>query len=364
MMVIDELVGNIMKKKIIIISTSVLIFLAVISMAIFFPLYGKEHIEVWSYGQEFYIDNIQSLEKNPNEDFTILQLSDIQLWMNIGDNQDTLQMIRELVDRTKPNLIILVGDNVSGLFTNLLLIRLIGILDSFEIPWAPVFGNHDVEGKATLNWQGDKFEESEYCLFKKGPSNLYGVGNYVINITENSNIVQTLFFFDNGRYYNYDKDTKKEIYMGYEQMAWYKWNIEGIAEVKGEVVPSMTFSHFAIPEFATAIETLAVIGEDGRYYVPEELGFGSCLYIPGVAPVNSGFFDLCKELGSTHSMFFGHDHENDASIKYEGINLTYGLKSGPSPAPWNNAEKYGGTTIVINGESTNYSIDIVHEIES
>lgn len=153
--------------------------------------------------------------------------------------------------------------------------------------------------------------------------------------------------------------------MGYEQMAWYEWNVKGIAEHEGETVPSMVFTHFALPQTRTAIEELAVKDEaTGRYTVPEEYGFGSCAYFPGAAPVDSGFFDLCKELGSTKYFFFGHDHENNASITYDGMTMTYGLKTGPSPAPWNSAEEYGGTLITIGNASDNYKVSIEHIVEA
>lgn len=337
----------------------------VIAFVLCFPLFGKKHIQVWAAGDEFDISSIESVEKNPDEEFKILQLTDLQLWAVLSDNKETLSQVDALIEKTSPDLIVLTGDNVSGIATNYLIRQVIDCLESHEIPWATVFGNHDAEGKATLNWQGDRFEEAEHCLFEKGPSNLYGVGNYVINITENGRAVYSLFMMDNGRYYDYGGDTgKREIYMGYEQMAWYKWNVQGIAQYEGHTVPSMVFTHFALPQTKTAIEKLACEDEDGKYTVPEEYGFGSCAYVPGAAPVDSGFFDLCKELGSTKYFFFGHDHENDASVTYEGMTMTYGLKTGPSPKPWNEAERYGGTLITIGNKSDDYKVSIEHIVEA
>ena len=33
-------------------------------------------------------------------------------------------------------------------------------MDGYKIPWAPVFGNHDDEGKADKYWMGDVYENS------------------------------------------------------------------------------------------------------------------------------------------------------------------------------------------------------------
>ncbi|MCC8016777.1 MAG: metallophosphoesterase [Clostridiales bacterium] len=292
------------------------------------------------------------------EDFKILMFTDTQLWALLSDNKACYNEMDSLVEKTQPDLIVLTGDNVSAIASRFSLNNLINKIDSYKIPWAPVFGNHDNEIPSnSLNWQGDCYMKSNYCLFEKGPSNLYGCGNYLINITENSNPVYSLVFMDNGRYIEYDDGSTEEVYLGYDQIAWYEWNIKGIEAESGRTVPSMTFSHFALPEFKQAIEEHAVYNNsDESYTVPEEYGFGKCAYLPCCSPVNSGFFDKCMELGSTKYIFCGHDHENNASITYNGITMTYRLKTGPSPKPWNFATETGGTLITINGSGENQNV--------
>ena len=335
------------KKKIIIsVIAAVLAVLIIIVLALFIPRAGKKRIDVWSADSQFSIENVQSLEAG-SEQFKILMFTDLQLWADVSDNNETYDLMDELVEKADPDMIILPGDNVSGLTTDILLKGLIKHMDSYKIPWACTFGNHDAEGNATLAWQSDRYEESEYCMFERGPSNLYGMGNYAINITRDGKIDKTLFFFDNGRYYDYGNGGD-EIYMGYEQIAWYEWTVNGIAQAnEGKKVPSLVFSHFAQPEMREAIEKLCVYDEEkGVYTVPEEYGSGYCKYLPGAAPVNSGFVDVAKANGTTH-FFCGHDHENNASVTYEGITYTYGLKTGPSPKYWNDADYYGGTVITL-----------------
>lgn len=341
----------------------ILAVVIVIAAVLFFPLTGEKHVEVWSSGQEFDISTIQTVEKDPNEDFKILVFVDTQLWMDPSDNNACYEQMRALVEKTQPDMLATVGDNISGVTSRFLLKDFIEVMDSFELPWTVVFGNHDDEiPMTTLNWQGDQYMESEYCLFQKGPSNLYGCGNYAVNITENGSPVYTLFMFDNGRYTEYDDGSTKEIYMGYEQIAWYEWNVKGIVAAAGKTVPSMVFSHFAQPEFKEALEQYAVYHEaDGSYTVPEAYGFGSCDYLPGCAPVKSGFFDKCRELGTTH-MICGHDHENNAVITYEGVTMAYGMKTGPSPAPWNFAEETGGTLVTIHTEGSNAAASVEHVV--
>lgn len=321
------------------------------------PPRERKYLEEWSEDVEFSTDYFPNIEKEPGKKFKIMLFTDLQLWGDLSANNEVYIMMDELVAEANPDLIILLGDNVSGLTTDYLLKELIAKMESYKIPWAPVFGNHDTEGLMKLDAQAQKYEEAEYCLFETGPENLYGAGNYAINITENGKAVQTLFFFDNGRYTKYEDGTEKEIYLSEEQIGWYEWTVKGMAEAEGHTVPSMTFSHFAMPQFRTAVETLCTKGENGYYYVPEELGFGYCQYLPGVAPVDSGFFAKAKELGSTTHIFCGHDHENNASILYEGIRFTYGLKTGCSPRPWNDADYYGATVIELGDSVDLYNIE-------
>ena len=171
------------------------------------------------------------------------------------------------------------------------------------------------------------------------------MGNYFVNIFEDGTPIYSLCFMDNGRYIDYG-DRTAETYVDYAQIAWYKWNIEGLNAEFGTSVPSMSFSHFAFPEMREAVEKYGILSDDGRYVIPEDMGQGSCAYLPGAAPVNSGFFETAKASGLTHA-FFGHDHENDARITVDGVTLSYGLKTGPSPRPWNSAKEYGGTVITI-----------------
>lgn len=332
------------KKVAIGVSAAVLVLLTVV-LIVFCPRRGADETYIWAVSDDYSSENAASLEKTAGEDFTILLFTDIQLWTLVSDNRRAFAIMDELVERTDPDLIVLPGDNVSGISTDILTLQLVSKMESYGVPWAPVFGNHDAEGNATLEWQGDRFEEAEHCLFDRGPTDLYGVGNYFVNIFEDGAPIYSLCFMDNGRYIDYG-DRTAETYVDYAQIAWYKWNIEGLNAEFGTSVPSMSFSHFAFPEMREAVEKYGILSDDGRYVIPEDMGQGSCAYLPGAAPVNSGFFETAKESGLTHA-FFGHDHENDARITVDGVTLSYGLKTGPSPRPWNSAKEYGGTVITI-----------------
>lgn len=335
------------KRKIKIAALCLFGVIAVTACIMFIPRTGKKVSDVWSATDEFDSDSIATVTKQKDKPFRIMLFTDLQLWSDILANNEVFRLTDELVDEVRPDMIITLGDNVSGISTDILTLSFIEKMESYKVPWAPVFGNHDSEGNATLEWQADKFEKADHCLFRRGPSNLYGLGNYAVNVVEDGEVIETLFMFDNGRYYDYGAEGKREIYMGYEQIAWYEWTVNGMAAAEGKTVPSMAFSHFAMPQFRTAVERICYQDENGFYRVPEEYGSGYCKYLPGTAPVDSGFIDVAKRLGSTTHVFCGHDHENNASIAYDGIVYTYGLKTGCSPKPWNDADFYGATVIEI-----------------
>lgn len=356
-----------MKKKtklIIIVSVAVVaVLIAITAMVLFIPLQGTKRDEIWLSTQKYDPSTIATVEKKPGEPFKILQLTDLQLWMDSSDNKKALDLAKDLAAQESPDLIVLTGDNVSGLFSDFLTRDIVACFEEIGIPWAPVFGNHEAEGKATLEWQADRFEEAEHCLFSYGPANLSGAGNYAVNITENGKIVQVLFLLDSGRYIKYADGAEREDYIDYNKMAWYEWNIKNASKEtygsydpeNGKVVPSMAFFHYALQEMRTVLIDAGVINPEnmepiGEGKVPENLGFGAIRERMCPQYVNSGFFDKALELGSTKNFFFGHDHANDASVVYKGIRMTYGLKAGPSPKPWNDAVAYGGTRIVFDGD--------------
>lgn len=54
------------------------------------------------------------------------------------------------------------------------------LIDSYGIPWAPIFGNHDAEVFLSKYDYADMFREYENCLFDCGYSDIGGAGNYTV----------------------------------------------------------------------------------------------------------------------------------------------------------------------------------------
>ena len=104
--------------------------------------------------------------------------------------------ISELVDCEKPDLIILTGDIVSGIYDDngSMWLRLIEFMDSLNIPWAPVFGGLDNESAKGGAWQRTQLTSAQNVLFKEG--NVTGNGDYTIGITDNGVLRRVIFMLD------------------------------------------------------------------------------------------------------------------------------------------------------------------------
>lgn len=375
---------SIVKKRILIAvaaAVAVLLIIGITLLILWFPVKGQVSNEFWLSSNTYRLEDTVVIQKEPGKDFKILNLTDIQYndTLDIGQRAYTEETITKLIEQEKPDLITMTGDQVWAAIQKQSLKELIKFMDSFKIPWAPVMGNHDGEGNADKNWIGDMYEQSEYCLFKKGPGNIGGVGNYIINIMEGDKIVQSLIMMDSGAGRSYPEDselfmyadalktdyegeeaaknykeydlnpdgTRKQIRYGtsYDfitetQIAWYKWAIEGAAKVNGGTAPESTaFFHIAVPEYYEAYLYWLDSGFDPA------IGFGE-MREPVCSPmVNSGFFDVMKEIGSTKNVIVGHDHVNSFSVLYEGIRLTYGLKTGDRC--YANPDLNGGTVLTL-----------------
>lgn len=374
------------KKKIIVkvlaVILAVLLVAGIVLAVLWCPVKGESNSEFWLSTDTYRLEDTFVLQKEPGKDFKILNLTDIQYndLLDIGQRKYTEETIRTLIEQEQPDLITMTGDQVWAAFQKQSQKDLIQFMDSFGIPWAPVFGNHDGEGNADKNWLADRYLESEYCLFKKGPNNIGGVGNYVINIMEGDKIVQSLIMMDAGASRSYDgmpeerqmiadaldNDTQEYILnddgtrkqeafgTGYEfisesQVAWYKWAVEGAKKVNGGEMPeSIAFFHIALPEFY-----LAYLQWKDSGYAPE-MGFGEKREQVCCPKVNSGMFAAIQELGSTKNVIVGHDHVNSYSVMYEGIRLTYALKTGDRC--YADDDLNGGTVLTItdNGVQTEH----------
>ncbi len=239
------------------------------------------------------------------------------------------------------------GDNTYGKYDDdgNGLEELVTFMDSFKIPWAPVFGNHDAECILGVDWQCSLFEESEYCLFKQ--RELSGNGNYTVGLSYQGNLIRVFYMMDtngNGQMSMESMEnghTVRANGLQYDQIEWFETDIKKIHANS----PNTKFSiamHIPPMIFTKALEQYgydADIADDktnpfvlnlDTYADTNEGDFG---YIGGATDAwkfwdeKYEFWDTMKTNG-IDSIFVGHNHVNTASIVYEGVRLSYGLKTG------------------------------------
>ena len=166
---------------------------------------GRTVVNNWSKEDTFDISKIKTIEKKKDKDFVILNFADIQMCdlddiPHMGIIYDELS---EIIGKVKPDLITLTGDQTWSNENLISLKTLVGWLDDYKIPYAPVFGNHDYGNSydsevSGLNYSCQIYEEGKYSLFNRGPTNIETLGNYVVNIKEEGKIVKTLYMMDSG----------------------------------------------------------------------------------------------------------------------------------------------------------------------
>lgn len=303
--------------------------------------------EIWSEGDTFRRENYRELVKENGRDFKILQLADTHIGSYIGHDfdavEETFNMIREDIGKVNPDLLILTGDNViaSNLVNTLWAQRLIAFLDNFHIPYIIAMGNHD--GGGFFDTKNDNrrmvvaevFASGRYSLFRQGPVNIGGTGNYGVNIVNPSrHILYSIIVMD---------DASEQQYFTGEQVKWYEWYVRGISAAEygsylppAQVVPSMAVFHIPLPETNNARDALAASDPGlAADWIRES---------PCVTSRNTGMFQKMKDLDSTKHLFFGHDHDNMLYYQYQGIYFVYGVKTGPCSA---NLDRQGTTLITL-----------------
>ena len=305
-----------------------------------------------------------TLQKDPDKDFVILNLTDTQLgtdeWEVGHINRNILvRTVTELVKRVKPDLITISGD--LGWAGQLEAYEATAdFLDSFGIPWAPVWGNHDnQDGPEFVERVVEVFSKCRYFTYEKGDSVL-GSGNYVIGIAENEKIVEGLILMDShDRIFSIDEaGNETAVYAKIipEQIAWYKQQVyELFAKGCKDTTMLMHIPIYAyrqafeeafrkdIPRDSVTLETFAnedCWNEGYKDTVGVQLE-GICSH-----PEEDGVFEIIAELDSTKNIIAGHDHINNWIINYKGIRLIYGLKTGPG-CYWD-PRLNGGTVILVN----------------
>lgn len=291
-----------------------------------------------------------------DEDFNVMQLTDVHIgggWMSLKKDAMALNAIAAMVKAEEPDLIIITGDIAypvpfqAGTFNNLSSAKIFAaLMEQLGVYWTVALGNHDTEAYSYYSREeiSDFYANSgfKYCLFTPGPEDVDGFGNQVINIKNSQGLItQTLFTFDS---HSYTDGDIFGIFWKYDnihenQVQWYKNTLESLnaknnallketGKQENSHIKSAAFFHIPLREQRDAWYEY----RDNGYKDTENaiLHYGVAGENPEGDVVFCGMgedelFETMLELDSTKAVFCGHDHENNFSIEYKGIRLTYGM---------------------------------------
>ena len=295
-----------------------------------------------------------------DRDFKVIQLTDVHLgggFMSLAKDASALTAVATILQTEKPDLVIVTGDVAypvpfqAGTFNNGTGAKLFAnLMDELGIYWTLGFGNHDTEAYSYYGRDdiSDYYANSgfKYCLFSAGPEDIDGYGNQVIKVKNSLGVItQALIVLDSHSYTDGDYFGIQWKYdnIHENQIEWYKQqiasmseeNVKAIAQIGDaakkaelkslETVPSMLFFHIPLTEFKDAWDEFAANGYQDTENVKYISGIvgetGKAIYC-GIG--EDDLFETITELGSTKAVFCGHDHFNNFSVNYKGIDLVYG----------------------------------------
>lgn len=278
-----------------------------------------------------------------DREMKILQLTDVHLgggFMSLAKDAKALTALAAMVQGEKPDLVITTGDIAypvpfqAGTFNNKTGAKLFAeVMNSLGVYWTVCFGNHDSEIYSYFSRDkiSDFYEStgSEYCLYQAGPADIDGYGNQIIKIKNSKGeITQALFLMDTHSYINGDYLGIKWEYDGIHpnQTEWYRNEVLNLKEENGgKTVNSMVYLHIPPMEFKTAWDEFTQNGYKDTKDIKYKGGIvgetGECIYS---SVEEDEFVETMLELGSTKALLCGHDHYNNVTLNYKGIDLSYG----------------------------------------
>lgn len=266
--------------------------------------------------------------------FKIVQFTDLHEFKT--KNENTIKLMAAVLEEEKPDLVLLTGDNIEGLFCRTKFYAKKAFdsiavpMEKRKIPWAVVLGNHDSEfSSANRTDQMKLYMSYKYNLSQSKSAAIGRAGDYNILIKDSNGQVPifNIFMMDSGDYCltGYDYIKKSQIY-------WYEMVSNYLEKEFHKVIPSLMFFHMPLKQ-------QKLVGKNGKY-------IGNRNERECVQSVDKGMFEVIKKMRNVKGVFCGHDHTNDYYGILDGITLGYGCLSGYN-APVEKGAKRGARVFVL-----------------
>lgn len=265
--------------------------------------------------------NIDPLLMFEEEKFKIMQFTDLHYSneSNKKQNDSTLVLIKKLILKEKPNLVVFTGDVV--VYGSILegWDEVLQPVIDLKVPYVVTFGNHDDEGGYSNEELLSYIKTKPYNITYDEDTSLPGSGNCSFTIRSSDRLEDkwSLFFFDSHSY-SQNSNVGGYDWIKHDQIQWYIDKSNQISKKNEKTIPALAFLHIPLPEYHVVRNQDSTIGNKTE---------GVC------APViNSGLYSAFFNQRDVKGVFSGHDHNNDYVGELNGILLGYGRKSGFAPA--------------------------------
>jgi len=263
-------------------------------------------------------DNPQHvLRFNEQGKFKIVQFTDIHFQYNSFRSDSALLMMKMVLEKEKPDLVVLTGDVVCSKNTHQAWLSLSKVLIEAQIPWAVTLGNHDTEYELTGKEIMETISGLPYSLSTKGPENISGNGNYILRVhsSQSSDTEALLYFFDSHSGFHPETNLGSYEWIKFDQIQWYREQSNIFTkENDGKVYPALAFFHIPLPEYNEIIGLKTTVGTyKEKVCCPD---------------INTGMYAAMLESKDVMGMFVGHDHDNNYIGCLRGICMAYGQSSG------------------------------------
>ncbi len=311
--------------------------------------------------------------------FRILHLTDIHDVEPVMDDdenreipesrdKETLNVIETLVEKTKPDLVVFGGDNISGYweeftydYVKSTIEKITAPIRKRNIPLCVVFGNHDGEEGFHTEFQMMQYMEYENCRSNLNDADVYGCGNCCITIkgSKSGKDAFALWLIDSNDYQRNSEGGLSYDCVHDDQIEWYEKRAKELRDANGgEPLPAILFQHIPVQQELDGFEKTDENGDytferDGNYY---KLGhkiiegrIRECPCPPNTEKEYRQQFESWKKTGDVIAAFFGHDHVNDFHINIDGIDIYQTLGAGY----FTYGKERGGRLIILDENNPN-----------
>ena len=261
--------------------------------------------------------------------FTILQFADAQ--DDALPRRAMLMLMEAAIKETKPDLIVLTGDNTgvtaTKLESKLAINAMLKPIIKSGVPFTFCFGNHDAE-KVPKEYQLGIYSLNPSCLAYDAEPELTGCATHNLEIksSDGARTAFNIWMIDSNMYADGGYD-----HVHQDQIDWYVSAEAKLRQANGGVaVPSMVFQHICVPEIYEVLKdapegfsevTKIYNGTPKLRELNPDMASGVIGEWPCPPNTNSGEFAQFVETGDVVGIVTGHDHINSFVGTYQGIDF-------------------------------------------